>query len=344
MTTTSPVAQLKPFKRIVVPISCAPQVSGGELELSVADLRMFQQALWLAERCHAEMLLVHVVDFVDERVLKAEGALLEEASRMVLPQLSKLQDLARLSDVSASVTVKNGRPHYEILRMAHYFKADLIVMSPRRESVKLGDRIWYGSTSRRIVRRAACPVWFVGPDSGVAVKGALALVDRSPVSENVSAATNLVATIGNAIHGVVHCPDYPHDVALRRLPRAKKMIQTHHRDVQKQARGQIEGWTGGAGSAWKIHFEDDWVVKAAPRLAEEGGYDLLVLANVSHSMLYGVLLGTNAERLMESNPYSTLVVRPDDWAPTMTFDNQPIPRTAESRKLQSLVMRASGTK
>ena len=182
---------------------------------------------------------------------------------------------------------------------------------------RFGDHLLYGSTSRRVIRKASCPVWVVGSDSEARVSGVLALIDRTEVSGKVIGFAGAIASAAESRRGILHCPEYPEDVALRRLPHAQKMIRNHHQQVQAAARADIDGWTGGRD--WNVYLDDDWVVRAAPRILQEDGYDLLVLANVSYPLLRGVLLGTTAERLLERSNSSTLIVRPDDWDAPLTF-------------------------
>ena len=62
---------------------------------------------------------------------------------------------------TASVTVRTGRPHQEILLEAKEQNADMIVMATHGHTGV--EHMLFGSTAERIVRNAKCPVLTVRP-------------------------------------------------------------------------------------------------------------------------------------------------------------------------------------
>ena len=53
-------------------------------------------------------------------------------------------------------TIRHGKPHVEILRLAEQEQADLIVIGIHGRNVV--DLTVFGSTTNHVVRRAPCPV------------------------------------------------------------------------------------------------------------------------------------------------------------------------------------------
>jgi nucleotide-binding universal stress UspA family protein len=144
-----------------------------------ADLResgpqVIASALSLAAAFGAELTLVHVLEQVPEfepgsaaqfsmveiqafRQAMAEDA--RERLRAAVPEAYR--DRLAVRDL-----VKAGSPHGQILRLAREEGAQLIVVGARGHSVL--ERVLFGSTSRRVVRDARCPVLVV---RGTAVAG-----------------------------------------------------------------------------------------------------------------------------------------------------------------------------
>ena len=191
-------------------------------------------------------------------------------------------------------------------------------MSPRREALSMGQRILHGSTTNRVLRGAAQPVWVV--ESRLAkVAKVMALVDRTEVSSRVVATAAALAEAYGAERYVLSCLEYPDDVVLHRLPNAHKAILHYHQDVKAHAMAELEKLTGGD-TAWKLILNDEWVVRRAPKIIDKEKIDLVVLGSASHSRLRGALLGTTAERLLERCYVSAWVVRPEGWTRQLDID------------------------
>ena len=310
---------MSPYARptkIVVAVSAAAERGEMRLGISEADRAAVQQAAWLAARCGAELRLVHVIDFVDRRVLRGAPELEQEVCNQLEPQLAAL---AEGCGVPASHGFRFGVPWREIAREVHEHAADLLVISPKRQ-LALGGRLLFGHTAWRLVRHAPAAVMVVHPEArpeGPGIDKALALVDRTDVSARVLAATDMVADVAEAERHVLTCLDYPDDIAMRQLVRAKEALAKYHADEEQKARAYLDEATAGLPGRWRAHLGDDWVVRYAPKLAEEEGIDLVVIAAVSKPRLAGLLLGTTAEKLLERLSVSCLVVRPEGWVSTL---------------------------
>jgi nucleotide-binding universal stress UspA family protein len=300
-------------RRILCGISTDPPDGHDRMRACEADRRAASQVLRLAARVDAEVLFLHVVDWLDERVANGDSEILAVVREAMRDALAELDRAAAEAGVRIRHELREGRPWRELLRAAREFGADVIAISPRRESLGLRDRIFHGSTATRILRSATCPVWIVEPRRDE-VRRVLALVDLSPVSPRVVDEANALADIYGAERWALSCLDYPDDLALQRLPRARQEIEAYHREVRDRARQQLERLTAGQ-PGWQLIVGEDWIVRDAPRVIEMHEIDLVVLGSHSRERLAGLVLGTTAQHLLERVCVSTWVVRPEDDPP-----------------------------
>lgn len=284
-------------------VSCDPDATE-EAAVASADRHVLDHALWLAEHLEAELRVVHVVDFID-----AKSGLTQELLGALTDSLAR-ELRAYLGD-RGSVEFRTGKAWQELIAEADAWGADVIAVAPRRRSVGLTDRIFHGSTTSKLLRRAPCAVWVVVEEAKVPVKALLALVDDSEAAEEVVAVGRELGERLGAQRHVLQCLEYPEDVVLHRLPHARRALVDYHREVQERAQSHLRATCG---EGWTHHTSDDWVVRAAPALVDEHGIDMVVLSAQSRRALAG-MLGSTAEKILERQTRaSTLIVRPAGWA------------------------------
>ena len=278
----------------------------GRLDIMPSDVRTAEQALLLASRTGARVRFVHAVDWVD---LRRDGP---DVIELVEKELSDdWQGLARAAaDLGVPIDreVRRGKPWRELVDAAQDWKADLIVVSPRRSDVSFTGRIVHGSTAKRLLNESPCPVWIVsGGTTGV--RRVLALIDRSEMSSRVvSAARSLAKAFGAKLHAL-YCLEYPDDAALHRLRGAAEEIARYHREERQRAWDDLERLTDDGETRWSLSLGEDWVVRQAPKVVADKEIDLVVLAGRSKPALAGKL-GTTAQKLLDRMDASVWVIRP----------------------------------
>jgi len=139
------------FKRILVPI-----------DFSDASHQALSYGAAFAERCGAEITLLHVVELPAYPELGYAHVPMKEAeqkkSALATLELAPLE-LGENARLVKSSLVRVGNPAQEILEEAARQNSDLIVISTHGHS---GLRLLLlGSTTERVVRHAACPVLVV---------------------------------------------------------------------------------------------------------------------------------------------------------------------------------------
>lgn len=297
------------LQRILVGISLGADVST-ELEVSDLDRRAFDNALWIAKQVGAKLRLHHSIDWIGMAAVAAAPDLVSAAQDQALTRLRALVAEAADEGVPAEPSVGFGPPRGEMLKVAEEWRADCIVIGPRAHSQDLIGRLTYGSTARALARQAPCSVWVVAPDAEIGFKNPLFLVDLSPISSELVELGEWMRTRLAAEPELLHCVDFPADIALHRLPNARQAIQGHHAEVLKAAKVRVLALLGDAAENWRWSIKDDWIVRVAPELAEEHGSDLLVIAGTSSPGLAGKFLGSTAAKVIGRSPVSTMVVKP----------------------------------
>ena len=279
------------------------------MSLCPADLHVSRQAMALAAKVGGEVRFVHVVDWLDERLRDSEDELVAIVHNELGDPLLELDREAEAHGIPSSHELREGSPWRELLRAAGDWSADVVAISPRRDGTSRVDRVLHGSTATRVLKKAHCPVWIVDPAQGE-VKRVLALVDGSPVSGRVVETARALARIHGAERVALRCLDYPDDIVLQRLQRARQEIERYHRKVRDAARAELQRLTADD-EKWTLLLGEDWVVRQAPRLVRDQQIDLVVLGAVSRPRLAGALIGTTAQRLLEHVGVSAWVVHPE---------------------------------
>jgi len=162
LTSDEPIAPS--FGRIV----CA-------VDFSACSIAALGYALSLADGAQAHVTVVNVLDWValglDPLVgatdLAGFGAGLERAAR---EHLHRVVAGFTTRGLEVAETVRSGKPHHEILRVAEEQHAELIVLGIHGKNPV--DRMLFGSTAEPVVRRATCPVLTVRADVEATVAAA----------------------------------------------------------------------------------------------------------------------------------------------------------------------------
>ena len=151
-----------PFKRVL----CA-------VDFSDPSLTALQYACSLAEQSGAALTILHVLEWpweeppppVFEELPPAQAAALVEFRRYLeksaMNRLKTLVPEASHSCCTPCPTLRHGKPHVEILRLAGQEQADLIVIGVHGRNVV--DMTVFGSTTNQVVRHATCPVLTLKP-------------------------------------------------------------------------------------------------------------------------------------------------------------------------------------
>jgi nucleotide-binding universal stress UspA family protein len=141
---------MTPIRRILVPTDFS-ESAGQALDWAVTLGREFK----------AELVLLHVVEnltvgYASDLFPVPMAEVYEEISGYARTELGKLAEEVRAKGVLVTERLAQGTPSAEIIRIAKEEPVDLIVVGSHGKG--LLDHALFGSTTERVVRKAACPV------------------------------------------------------------------------------------------------------------------------------------------------------------------------------------------
>lgn len=284
-------------------------------DLSDASEPAWQEAQRLGGVCEADILVLHVVAPV---VVAAEGYfpaaayqdLVDATHRDAHARLDRLLGTAD-PRLKLRSRVEAGAAAQRILEVAREEAADLVVMGTHGRS-GLG-RLVMGSVADRVVRQATCPVVTVRARPAGAPSRSLARIcyatDFSPAARAAWAPARMLAELTGAEVDVLHVTLQP--VADRHLTPA--LVGRMALALEEHGRAEVERFLRTAGlPRERVHVlmgrgvvADQVVHWAGARSA-----DLIVMGTHGWSGLLRWMLGSVAQRVVQTAPCPVLTVGP----------------------------------
>jgi len=269
----------------------------------------------LAEKLNADIALLHVVEprsWMDQYGARKDS----EVVALARAQLAKLakSDVGR--DVTATSSVRTGKPFHEITTAARECAADLIVIATHGYAGV--ERVLLGSTAERVVRHAPCPVLVVparelpkraGKTPPFKLQKILVPIDFSNLSKDALPYAVLLAGHYGAELLLLHIVEmFPIDSLLGRElthQTTVPLMKQAEADLERIAMelGEVSGVKAAVAARRGTPFAE--ICDAA----KSGSADLIVLTTHGYTGLKHVLLGSTAERVVRHAPCPVLVVR-----------------------------------
>lgn len=276
-------------------------------DLDARSDRALDRAVWLARAWKARLVVMTVIDAnaleARRMVLRDPPSWYREQDPQTLAARHLLEDAAA-QDVPIEVRVEQGDAVERILAVADQTGAGLIVTGVARYEA-LGRAV-LGSTVDRLVRRSPLPVLVVRQRTRGGYRRMVAASDWSDSSRHaLRTATTLFPELGvDLLHGI-------------EVPRLGMLDATREAVVDNalaQARAEGEAFLAGCrppGGASRITLLVEYGDPALllPLYAGQFPVDLVVVGTHGRSALFDIVLGSVAQRLLETSPVDTLLVR-----------------------------------
>jgi universal stress protein E len=314
------------IQKILVGVDAESLFAGEELELNPANEEAVNRAIWLAEQSHAELTLLAAL-----RIDHPESAdLLEETAEAALLHrvrgaLETIQRRAAERGVTARIKVASGRAWQEIIREVLRSGQQLVIVGTRDAGA--AERLLFGSTAMRLLRKCPCPVWVTRPAREPEPEHTTILVadDFSEIGMRALNMAVWAAQVSGSRLLVLHAVEYPIAISLHRGGMTEEEVEAYREKCRSEAEAEQNGRlattdyrTVQAGTQVQITVgRADSVIEDA---IEEHNVDLLVMGTIARGGIPGFVLGNTAERLLPQIRCSVLAIKPDDFVSPVTLE------------------------
>ena len=292
---------MKELKRIIVGHDLS---SGGEVAL--------KSAAAVAKRCAAALRAVHVLEPLEPYQRLSHPLTspypLDEIAQKAGARLKIIVAGAELAGLEAEYEVRKGKPFVELIVAQRAWQADLIVVGGASQP----QEPFFGSTSERVMRKAAVPVLVAKKPLGVEAKTFLVATDFSAGARQAAEEALMLA---ESFHGRVvffHVMDqrsyavsYIHDLGVS-LPISPP--------TPEQIEPEWEAFLSGLPLEkieWEKSMKEGDASSAIVRQAQDLKADVIVMGTHGRSGLPYMLLGSVAEKVVRTAPCAVLTIRPE---------------------------------
>ncbi|HQX50223.1 MAG TPA: universal stress protein [Planctomycetaceae bacterium] len=299
------------FRRILVGVDLSFQGKSLSGVLSPPTEEAVERGMLLAAQNGAELCFAAVLDAGDttERLIHDartdDPNVFDEAHAL----LGQLVQKARQRQINAEARVLVGKSWLKLIQEVLKFNHDLVVVGTRHEGFV--DRVLFGSTAIKLLRKCPCPVWVAKPSGGKPLSSVLVAHDLGAVGRyaldmglGLALSEDLQLYV---IHGLEQLP--VGDVT--GLGFASPDVKVLHQEAHDRILVELEGVE--LSHPPQIRIINGRPESAILEMVEENSIDLLIMGTLGRTGLRGVLTGNTAERILARLQCSLLAVKPDEF-------------------------------
>lgn len=314
------------FRNILVGVDLT-QYDAATFQPSTVARQVVRNALWLAGKTSARLTFFAALDLGIEALPQIEPMdvhyLTTTAEKTAAKILRGLVEQAREKGIEAVDKLALGSGWLELVRQVLRDRHDLLLIGTRDRTGL--ERMLFGSTALKVVRRCPCPVWVAKPDGEPSPLKILVASGLDPVAEEgLRLAAGLASVTPAAIH-LLHSVDFPLDhhwcsgLWSTGLPDAKE--EAYRRRVRQHAVEELQAQIDRAGARSlsppvRMHLLDEpgcLPDEGVLKFLNQHAIDLLVMGTIGRGGIAGVMIGNTAERLLPQLSCSLLAVKPKDF-------------------------------
>lgn len=299
------------FHNILVGIDLGPNIESLSGSLSPPNQEAVERALAIAEKTKATVAFVAVLDAGDTNRRLVHDAhhvasnVFDEAHAL----LGQFVQQANQRGISAEARVVLGKSWIKLIEEVLKHQHDLVIVGTRHEG--LVDRVLFGSTAIKLLRKCPCPVWVTKPSHGLPMSKILVAHDLEAVGRF---GLNLGVTLAKSfdlqlhvIHAIQQLPmGDPTGFGLT-PPGAEAMHEEAHERILLELSGADLQRTP------EIRVMSGFPESAIVEMIQEKSIDLLIMGTLGRSGIRGVFTGNTAERLLPRLQCSMLAIKPDGF-------------------------------
>lgn len=299
------------FKNILVGIDLGPDVESLSGALSPPNLEAVERGVAIAEKSNATLTFVSVLDAdgTKRRLIHDAKDIASNVFDEAHALLGQFVQQANQRGVSAEARVVMGKSWIKLIEEVLKHQHDLVIVGTRHEG--LMDRVLFGSTAIKLLRKCPCPVWVTKPSHGLPISKILVAHDLGAVGRHaLDLGVELARAFDLQLH-VIH--------AIEQLPVGDPtgfgLTPPGAEAMHEEARERILVELGGADlqRVPEIRVMSGFPESAIMDMIEEKSIDLLIMGTLGRSGIRGVLTGNTAERLLPRLQCSMLAIKPDGF-------------------------------
>lgn len=301
------------FHNILVGVDLGTQSQPLSGLLSPPNAEAVERGMLLAERCHSQLCFVSVLDASDTMQRLVHDARGEDSNVFDEAHALLGQFVARAKQrgISAESRVLLGKSWLKLIEEVLKHHHDLIILGTRHAGAI--DRILFGSTAIKLLRKCPCPVWVTKPSDGLPMTSVLVAHDLGPVGRHALDLGIALARSNDLQLYVIH--------AIEQLPIGDPtgfgIAHAEARELHDAARDRIHVELELEGSDLQrppeIRVINGRPEPAILELIEQHAVDLLIMGTIGRAGIRGVLTGNTAERLLPRLQCSMLAIKPDEF-------------------------------
>lgn len=285
------------------------------MDFSSCSAAALKQAVWLARRTGAPLVLAHTIPDFSKSV--HWGPYEREVNQRELhdrSETSMRRVMANLNAMDLNVTFRTlvGEPFVEITRCVQAEGYEMVLAGTR--GAGKWEEFFVGSTAKRLIRNCPASVWIVKAEHLVPPKVVLAATDFSDVSmKAVNEALKIAQQAEAEFHllHIIDSKDVPEDL-ISRVPEGSTLRQ----EINEEATKRLDAFVASLNAdRTQIQSHLTWGTpwQEIRRIAKHQAAELIVIGTVGRSGVKGLLLGNTAERVLDSCDCSILAIKPDDF-------------------------------
>jgi len=318
------------IKTIVVGVEMPESRPWLATNIAPASRLAVRQSFDVADAMNAAVRLVCVLPevsagfFGSEEEARIQAETDQAAAMKVLAdlELQHMEKTSRAIDVSS--VVATGQAWFEILKVAGTDRNNMIVCGTRNKGAV--TRLLFGSTGRKLLRNAACPVWLLKPriddDADLDV---LAATDLSEVGEDVLQAGVALGQSLPVRLNVLHVVNDDLDRHMARTGVSEEELEDYRRESKEAAETTLHEQLAmtdyrTVAKGVQTHIAEGAADGCILSAIEELDIDVLIMATSGRGGIPGMLFGNTAERLLPELPCSLLAIKPDDFVCPVALD------------------------
>ncbi|MCK6512415.1 universal stress protein [Myxococcota bacterium] len=300
-------------KRVLVGVSLSDNPFAPELRIVQGDIALIAQARWYAQQTGASLTFFHAIEGADSEVVGQEKSLHEMIRERSEPLLQEITDSAKGFGIDASYRIETGIASERLIQTTAQDGYDLLMVCFHRDESAF-DRLFHGSTSKRLLRYCPSPVWVVSPhDATPVLQHILVPADFSSASERCIELANSFAALVGSERYLLHALEYPGAIAALHEANGKEAVQAYRQSVRDEAKKKIDALLGEERKGWHVFLVDHPIEKQTKLFCEQKNIDLLIMGTVARTGITGFFMGNTAERILASVDTPILAVKPKGW-------------------------------